>query len=51
MKKKIFFRILTVGSRLGLLGEHVQKSFKKANHTDCEITTFEVERKVFFACA
>jgi hypothetical protein len=27
------------------------KSFKKVDRTDCEIITFEVERKVFFACA
>jgi hypothetical protein len=24
------------------------QSFKKVDHTDCEIITFEVERKVFF---
>jgi hypothetical protein len=29
----------------------VQKKFKKVDRTDCEIITFEVERKVFFACA
>jgi hypothetical protein len=27
------------------------KNFKKVDCTDCEIITFEVERKVFFACA
>jgi hypothetical protein len=27
------------------------KKFKKVDHTDCEIITFEMERKVFFACA
>jgi hypothetical protein len=27
------------------------KKFKKVDRTDCEIITFEVERKVFFACA
>jgi hypothetical protein len=27
------------------------KNFKKTDRTDCEIITFEVERKVFFACA
>jgi hypothetical protein len=27
------------------------KIFKKVDCTDCEIITFEVERKVFFACA
>jgi hypothetical protein len=27
------------------------KSFKKVDRTDCEIIMFEVERKVFFACA
>jgi hypothetical protein len=29
----------------------VQKNSKKVDCTDCEIITFEVERKVFFACA
>jgi hypothetical protein len=29
----------------------VQKSFATFDHTDCEIITFEVERKVFFHCA
>jgi hypothetical protein len=29
----------------------VQKCFKKVDHMDCEIITFEVERKVFFHCA
>jgi hypothetical protein len=28
-----------------------KKFFKKVDRTDCEIITFEVERKVFFACA
>jgi hypothetical protein len=41
--------ILTVGSCTRLLGEHVQNVPK--DHTDCEIITFEVERKVVFACA
>jgi hypothetical protein len=27
------------------------KSFKKVDCTDCEIITFEEQRKVFFACA
>jgi hypothetical protein len=27
------------------------KSFAKVDHTDCEIITFEVQRKVFFHCA
>jgi hypothetical protein len=27
------------------------KSFAKVDRTDCEIIMFEVERKVFFACA
>jgi hypothetical protein len=27
------------------------KNFKKVDRTDCEIIMFEVERKVFFACA
>jgi hypothetical protein len=27
------------------------KSFKKVDRMDCEIITFEVERKVLFACA
>jgi hypothetical protein len=27
------------------------KTFKKVDCTDCEIITFEVERKVIFACA
>jgi hypothetical protein len=26
-------------------------SFVKVDHTDCEIITFDMERKVFFACA
>jgi hypothetical protein len=51
MKQKYFFGILTVGSCLRLLGEYVEKVLKKVEHTDCEIITFEVERKVFFACA
>jgi hypothetical protein len=54
-RKKLFFAILTIGSCPRLLGEHVQKfqikSFKKVDCTDCEIITFEVERKVFFPCA
>jgi hypothetical protein len=29
----------------------VQKKFKNVDHTDCEIITFEVERKVFMPCA
>jgi hypothetical protein len=27
------------------------KKFQKADRTDCEIITFEVEREVFFCCA
>ena len=27
------------------------KKFKKVDHMDCEIITFEVEKKVFIACA
>jgi hypothetical protein len=29
----------------------VQKVSEKVDYTDCEITTFEVEKKVFFPCA
>jgi hypothetical protein len=50
-KKQSIFGIPTVGSCTRLLGEHVQKSFKKVDRTDCEIITFEVERKVSFSCA
>jgi hypothetical protein len=50
-EKNSFLGILTIGSYLRLLGEHVQKSFKKVDHSNCEIITFEVERKVLFACA
>jgi hypothetical protein len=46
-KTKSFFGILTIGSCPRLLGEHVQKSFKKVDHTDCEIVTFKVERNIF----
>jgi hypothetical protein len=49
-KKNKKFGILTVRSCSRLLGELMQKSFKKVVRRDCEIITFEVERKVFFAC-
>jgi hypothetical protein len=47
MKLFHFFALSTIGSCPRQLGELVQK----VDHTDCEIITFEVERKVFFYCA
>jgi hypothetical protein len=47
----IFFALSTVGSCPRLLEEHVQKKFAKFDYTDCEIITFEVERKVLFPWA
>jgi hypothetical protein len=49
-KNNSIFGILTVGSCTRLLQRTCAKKFKKVYHTDCEIITFEVERKVFFTC-
>jgi hypothetical protein len=46
-----FFSFSTIGSCPRLLEETCTKSFKKVDYTDCEIITFEVERKVFFPYA
>jgi hypothetical protein len=43
-----FSALSTVGSCPRLLGEHVQNFFAKFDPTDCEIITFELDRKVIF---